>query len=271
VTDRPGPADASHMDVASYALGVLGDAESAWFEEHLATCEACARQLETFLPVVGLLPEVPIPAVDLPPRPVVLEDVRARHRGRAGERAARPDGRSVASRARAALRRPAVAASAAAVAAVAATAGVFGEFGEFGHDEILAASSAGAAPSAAVSPWSGLGGPDLEHGRRLVGTDPGTGVHAEVVLDAAAWGTKVSFALSRLPGPQNCRLVAVRRGGDEEVLSSWTVPPEGYGEAEQPHPLVLQAATALDRSDIVSLRVDAVGQGGAWPLVTVSG
>ena len=36
-------------------------------------------------------------------------------------------------------------------------------------------------------------------------------------------------------------------------------------------PLVLQAATALDRFDIVSLRVDAVGQGGAWPLVTVSG
>ena len=233
------------------------------------TCWACAAELETMVPVVGLLPEVPIPTVDLPPRPVVLDDVRARHRGRAGERAARPDGRSAASRARAALRRPAVAASAAAVAAVAVTAGVFGEFGEFGHDEIL--TSAGAAPSAAVSPWSGLQGPDLEHGRRLVGTDPGTGVHAEVVLDAAAWGTKVSFALSRLPGPQNCRLVAVRRGGDEEMLSSWTVPPEGYGEAGQPHPLVLQAATALDRSDIVSLRVDAVGQGGAWPLVTVSG
>jgi hypothetical protein len=32
---------------------------------------------------------------------------------------------------------------------------------------------------------------------------------------------------------------------------------------------VLQAATALNRADIVSLRVDAVGKGGTWPLVTV--
>ena len=67
MTDRPGPA-APHMDVASYALGVLGEAESSRFEEHLATCQDCAEQLEDFLPVVGLLPEVPLSSVDLPPR-----------------------------------------------------------------------------------------------------------------------------------------------------------------------------------------------------------
>jgi hypothetical protein len=159
-----------------------------------------------------------------------------------------------------------VAAAAAAVAAAAVTAGIFGEFA---YDEILTTTSAGAVPSAAVSPWNGLRGPDLEHGRRAEATDPGTGVWAEVVLDKAAWGTKVSFALSALPGPQDCRLVAVRRDGDEEVLSSWVVPAQGYGEPGQPRPLVLQAATALDPADIVGLRVDAVGHGATWPLVTV--
>jgi hypothetical protein len=154
------------------------------------------------------------------------------------------------------------------VAAAAVTAGVFGEFA---YNEIVTTTLAGAAPSAAVSPWSGLRGPDLQHGRRLAATDPGTGVHAEVVLDAAPWGTKVSFAVSQLPGPQNCRLVAVRRNGDEEVLSSWVVPREGYGEAAQPRALVLQAATALDGADIVGVRVDAVGRGATWPLVTVPG
>jgi hypothetical protein len=266
VTDGRAPA-APHLDLASYALGVLGDEETSRFEEHLATCEACGEQLESFLPVIGMLPEVPLSTVDLPPRVVALDDdMRARHRGRAGLRSQRAGVGALASSTRNALRRPVVAASAAAVAAAAVTAGVFSEFA---YDEIVTTSSAGAVPSAAVSPWSGLRGPDLENGRRLEATDPGTGVHAEMVLDTAAWGTKVSFALSRLPGPQNCRLVAVRQGGDEQVLSSWVVPPEGYGEPSQPRSLVLQAATALNRADIVSLRVDAVGQGATWPLVTV--
>jgi hypothetical protein len=65
VTDGPAPA-APHLDVASYALGVLGDAETSRFEEHLDTCPACVEQLESFLPVIGLLPGVPLSAVDLP-------------------------------------------------------------------------------------------------------------------------------------------------------------------------------------------------------------
>jgi hypothetical protein len=59
VVDRLGPGDGPHADVASYALGVLGEAESYRFEEHLAICETCAEQLESFLSVVAMLPEVP--------------------------------------------------------------------------------------------------------------------------------------------------------------------------------------------------------------------
>ena len=38
---------ADHMDVAAYALGVLDQQDTERFEEHLATCWACAAELET--------------------------------------------------------------------------------------------------------------------------------------------------------------------------------------------------------------------------------
>jgi hypothetical protein len=266
VTDRPGPGPTVHEEVASYAIGALDDAEATRFEEHLVTCEACARRLESFLPVVGLLPEVPLSTVDLSPRAVEPEEVRARHRRRVGLRTPPASVHGLASATRRHLRRPAVAAAAAAVAAVAVTAGLFGELA---YDQIVTTQTAAGVPERSA-PWDGLGGPDLEHGRHLSVRDAGTGVHADVVLDSAPWGTRVSFALSELAGPQTCRLVAVRRDGTTEVLSSWVVPPEGYGRTGQPRPLVLQAATALGRADITALRVEAVGGRGApRSLVTV--
>ncbi len=270
MTDRPGPGPAVHEEVAAYALGALDEAEATRFEAHLASCDACARRLEGFLPIVGLLPRVPLSTVDLPPRPIELdsEEVRARHRRRAGLRTPPASVHGLVAAARSGLRRPAVAAAAAAVAAVAVSAGVFGELA---YDEILTTSAA-KAPSASASvaaPWDGLGGPDLERGRRLTATDAATGVKADVVIDGAPWGTRVSFALSQLAGPQRCQLVAVRRDGSTEVLSSWVVPAQGYGRTEQPRPLVLQAATALDRADITALRVEALGRGAPRPLVTV--
>ena len=49
---------ADHMDVAAYALGVLDEQDTERFEEHLATCWACAAELETMVPVVGLLSDI---------------------------------------------------------------------------------------------------------------------------------------------------------------------------------------------------------------------
>lgn len=267
MTDRPGPGPAAHEDVASYAIGALGDVDAARFEQHLIGCDACARHLEGFLPVVALLHEVPPVHVDLPRSPdqADADEVRARHRHRARMVAPLAPVRGLVAATRVQLRRPLVAAAAAAVAAVAVSAGVFGGLAS---QEILTTSAAGARTPAS-SPWDGLHGPDLEHGRRLSATDAGTGVSADVVLDSAQWGTRVSFALSRLGGPRSCRLVAVRSDGSTEVLSSWVVPSQGYGQDGQSPPLVLQAATALRLADISALRVDDVGQGGAWPLLTV--
>jgi hypothetical protein len=106
--------------------------------------------------------------------------------------------------------------------------------------------------------------------RRLTDTDTTTGVHADVVLESKPWGTLVSFGVSDISGPRNCRLVAVRTDGKSEVLSSWTVPQQGYGKNTRPRELTLQAATATTRQDIAALQVQDVSpKGAAATLVTV--
>src|SRR5205085_260635 len=73
-------------EVASYALGLLDDADATAFEEHLATCDACAEDLESFLPVAALLPEVGLSPADLPPRPADVPDELADRRARRSTR-----------------------------------------------------------------------------------------------------------------------------------------------------------------------------------------
>ena len=47
-----------HIQVASYALGLLDAAEMSRFEDHLADCDECADQLEQMLPAVDMLADV---------------------------------------------------------------------------------------------------------------------------------------------------------------------------------------------------------------------
>jgi hypothetical protein len=47
-----------HIQVASYALGLLDAAEMSRFEDHLADCDECAEQLEQMLPAVDMLADV---------------------------------------------------------------------------------------------------------------------------------------------------------------------------------------------------------------------
>jgi len=273
VSAGPGQGAVPHHDVASYALGVLGEQEATHFETHLAACDACARELESFLPVVDLLSDVR-PTVDLPPRSAQPpgDDLGRRRARRSERRTPRPTAgarglpATVGRAAGSALRRPAVAAAVAAVVAAGVTAGVTGAFGTVREG----GRSAAAAGVTTSTPWDRLRGPDLATGQRLAASDPATGVHADLVLDSAPWGTRVTFAVSHVAGPQTCRLVAVRRDGGTEVLSTWLVPADGYGTSAQPQPLVLQAATALDRRDIARLRVESVAASGVHDLVAVS-
>ncbi|MFJ8429690.1 anti-sigma factor family protein [Kitasatospora sp. NPDC094019] len=195
---EPGPAPSVHLDVAAYALGVLDPIEHAAFEAHLAAgCPRCARQLAELTPVGTLLAEYAAdgdPADPVPePDPALLDRLVAQ----AG--AVRRRGRS---------RRLAlvVVACAAVLAGPAVTAAV------------VTADSPPAAVATAAA-------------HRFTGTDPATGAHAVVGVDAAPWGSRVTLELSGVPGPLTCDLVAVSGTGARQTVTTWSVPATGYTTA----------------------------------------
>ncbi|MFC0003984.1 anti-sigma factor family protein [Micromonospora siamensis] len=253
---------ADHMDVAAYALGVLDQQDTERFEEHLATCWACAAELETMVPVVGLLSgidgETMMALEQTATDPALLDRtlvaVRA-HRRRSRMRQ--------------------VLATAAAVVVVAGVTGV----------GVAALSDSTAPPQAlpTVQPTApddeptpgptrsgpGVGGPsEVPEVDPISRTDPATGVKADLWLESKEFGTAISFNLSRLPGPRTCRMVVVRKNDTTEVLSSWSVPGTGYGTNTNPQPLQLQASTSAARGDIARVQVESVDTNGvASPLV----
>jgi len=215
-----------HADVAAYALGVLDSGDADRFEEHLVSCEACAQELESLLPVVDLLGDVPAPHVPVP-----------------HERARRPASRSLLG----------LAAGLLLLAAVGGGSFVAGARWAEPDPAFTALPAPSATPATTASPAPG---------ERLVATDARTGVAADVRLESRPWGTRISFSVSKVEGPRTCSLIAVRRSGPAVVLSSWTVPPAGYGTRGQPRPLELEAATAVRREDITELKVQTVEDGG---------
>jgi hypothetical protein len=101
-------------------------------------------------------------------------------------------------------------------------------------------------------------------------TDKKTGAHVDANLVSRPWGTNVAFTVTKIRGPKECRLVAVRQNGETEVLSTWTVPDGGYGFKERPQPLSLETATSLVSDDITHLKVQELDDDGdPSTLVTV--
>ncbi|MFY1575179.1 anti-sigma factor family protein [Verrucosispora sp. WMMD703] len=250
-----------HMDVAAYALGVLDEQDMERFEEHLATCWACAAELETMVPVVGLLSDIDeesITALEQTHSDPVLLDrtlVALRtHRRRARFRQ---------------------------VLATAAAVVVFGGLTGVVFSNLTDSSTAPpfAGPTTApVGPPSdrpgnpsgpSVGGNEQE-GEQVDVTDPTTGVDATFWLISKDFGTKMDFSLSKLPGPRTCRLVVVREDGSTEVVSTWSVPDGGYGTNANPQLLALSAATSTKLDDIKHFEVQEIDSRGATDtLVTV--
>lgn len=255
----------SHRDVASYALGVLDERDAERFEEHLAGCTECVVELESLLPVVDMLAEVD--AGDL------LQVERADPDDALFDRVLAAVG---ADQRRARSRRLYGLAAGVVLLAMLTGLALFVGNRTAGPDLTTAdppgAGSTGPAPSGSSSGGlgPGIGGPDLPEGERFSATDRASGVHAELILASTPFGTQVSFALSKLSGPRICRLVVLRDTGPAEVISSWKVPPAGYGTTAQPKPLTLQAATATPRAEIDRLQVQVVEDSGATSeLVTI--
>ncbi|MET8307015.1 MULTISPECIES: zf-HC2 domain-containing protein [unclassified Micromonospora] len=253
-----------HMDVAAYALGVLDEQDTERFEEHLATCWACAAELETMVPVVGLLSDIDgetmMALEQTATDPALLDRTLV---------AVRADRRRTRFRQ---------------MLATAAAVVVLGGLTGFGFVSLTDSEPPGvlaeSTPSAPANdpptggPTGGPTGPGVggteEEGDQVDATDPTTGVQTTMFLVTRDYGTRINFNLRKLPGPRTCRLVVVRKNASTEVISTWSVPAGGYGTNTRPQGLELSASTSAPVGDIKQLQVQSVdGNGVASPLVTV--
>lgn len=244
-----------HFDVAAYALGVLDERDAARFEDHLIECPACAVELESFLQVADILADVDADAL------VAAEESR-----KDGLMLKKMIGTVKQERRRANSRRLYSLAAAVVVFAMLSIGALFagGQWFSDAPENPAAQRSGGPTQLDPLPPGdgAGVGGPDLT-GERVGGTDARTGVRLDAAMAAKDWGTQVQFLVSNIKGPLTCRLVAVRRDGGSEVLSTWTVGERGWGTAQQPEPLMLPAVTALPRAEIAHLQVQSVAADGS--------
>jgi hypothetical protein len=246
-----------HYDVASYALGVLDDHDAARFEDHLIECPRCAFELESFVQVADLLSDIDASAV------IAAEDSR-----RDGVVLTKMLGEVRHDRRRANSRRLYSLAAAVVIFAMLSIGALFAGGKWFTSDQKSPANATAQRGSSQLDPLPntqdgpGIGGPDLT-GQQYSGTDPRTGVHADVAMEKKDWGTQISFAISNIEGPKECRLLAVHTDGTTEPLVSWNVGEKGWGTAANPEPLLLQAVTATAREDIAHIQVQEVTTGGA--------
>jgi Putative zinc-finger len=250
-----------HFDVAAYALGVLDDRDATRFEDHLIECPTCAIELESMLPVVDILADVDADAL------VATEQSR-----RDGQVLTMMIGEVKKERRRSNSRRLYSLAAAVVVFVIISIGALFAG-GKLFAPNSGTTSAAGPTPTASstrgsaqldplpLSDGVGIGGPELT-GERFGGTDPRTGVSADVALEKKDWGTQVSFAVSSIKGPITCRLVAVHTDGSLETLTTWSVGERGWGTAANPDPLLLQAVTATPRDSIAHVQVQKVDPNG---------
>ncbi|MFD6752097.1 anti-sigma factor family protein [Micromonospora gifhornensis] len=250
-----------HMDVAAYALGVLDEQDMERFEEHLATCWACAAELESMVPVVGLLSDIDAESVtaleQTHTNPVLLDRTLVAMR----------------THRRKARFRQILATAAAVVVFGGITGVVFSNLADSGTPPPVAGPTTG--PVQVPNTGSGdpvgpgVGGTEQE-GKQVNVTDPTTGVTATFFLASKDFGTNIAFTLGRLPGPRECRLVVVREDASTEVISTWSVPQGGYGTNSNPQKLSLAAATSSTLDKVKHFEVQEVdGKGAGKPLVTV--
>lgn len=238
------PEGPEHDAAAAYVLGILDDAQASAFEAHLANCARCAAHLDEFAamePMLAMLSEAPAAVPGARPVPHVPERPAPRLLGGLMDEVAHKRHR------RTRRSRYLVAAAAALiiggpVAAFAVTAG----------DDRGGGSVAAGDPH----PTSPAEDAFFQHmTEKVSATDPTTRVGATVGMEEKAWGTHTVLELKNVKGPQKCSLIAVSRTGEEEVVTSWSVPRWGYGieSATNPaaqSPLYVHGGAAMDRKDI---------------------
>ncbi|CAM5668947.1 RNA polymerase subunit sigma [Streptomyces spiroverticillatus] len=228
-----------HDAVAAYSLGILDESEATAFEAHLAGCDYCAAQLDDFAgmePMLAALAEPPGPPRELtPPSPALLANLVGEVAVQRSQQARRK-------------RRGLYLVAAAAAVVIGGSSAV-----------VLAAADNGpgrlqAAPD--PHPTSPAEDAFFHHmEKKTQATDPVTKVTAVVGTEKKGWGTHTVLELKNVKGPLKCSLVAVSKKGEEEVVSSWSVPKWGYGIPDSPHkaaknPLYVHGGAAMDVNEI---------------------
>lgn len=248
----PGPTGSEgseHDAAAAYVLGILDDAQASDFEAHLAGCARCAAHLDEFAgmePMLAMLAEAPSAVPGARPVPHVPEKPAPRLLGGLMDEVARRRHR------RSRRSRYWVAAAAALI--------VGGPVAAFA---VTAGDDRGGGPVAVGEPHPTSPAEDafFEHmTEKVSATDPTTRVGATVGMEEKAWGTHTVLELKNVKGPQKCTLVAVSKTGEEEIVTSWSVPQWGYGieGATNPAakaPLYVHGGAAMDREDIARFEV----------------
>jgi len=240
VTGPAGCAE-SRTALGAYAVGALDPAETAAVRDHLVSCSDCRREYDELARLVALLSLVPSEQAEAGPP-------RGDQRGLA-ELLARVDRER---RHRSRSRRLLATAAAVVALALAVTGYLAG-----GRQHPTA--TVGAPPVAVTTAQT----------RTLDGTDPATGVRAEVTLRGVGWGSTVQLRLSHVSGPLTCSLVVVGNNGQRQVASTWAVPAGEYGgDGSTPSVLGVSGAVGLAPTEVARLEVvTASGQ----RLVSVQG
>jgi hypothetical protein len=235
--------------LASYALGVLDDMDSAELEIHLAECDGCADELADLLPTVGALATVDGEEFV---RTELVTNLELPRRGPIGGRRPRRLGKrlplSVAGRE---MQVPARVLVLTALVVVGLALVMIPYAAGPSRAELNGRTGA---PSATASAGPAHASSD---------TDPATGAHLELTITDRQRGSHLVMSLSHVQGPLHCRVVVFDTNGGTEVLSSLQVPEEGYGTPAHPAPLELSADSYLPRARISRVEVQVVDQNGA--------
>ncbi|MYW05402.1 hypothetical protein GT354_45450, partial [Streptomyces sp. SID3343] len=112
------------------------------------------------------------------------------------------------------------------------------------------------APAPSLAPVrtpSGTAGFDPAAGRTARGSDPRSGIGAEVRYAASEWGSNVDLTVSGIQPGTRCRLDVYGSRGRVETASSWVVPPAGYPAGEQ-----LRGTTGISVGEITGFSVKTV-------------
>ncbi|MEU9134429.1 zf-HC2 domain-containing protein [Streptomyces sp. NPDC048404] len=237
---QQGPGDNIHETVGAYALGILDDIEATAFEEHLASCEWCAQQLDELAgmePMLAALADLPASQGS----PAIAESLSARPSPRLAERLV-----DEVSARRAQKRRRGMYLVAAAAALIIG--------GPLTVMAVNGGSDTGTnMPQAHATSPAKAAFQDMTD--KSSATDPKTKVNAVVAIEPKDWGTHAVLQLKNVTGPEKCSLIAVGKNGERETVTSWSVPEWGYGtpnakteEAKQP--LYVHGGAAFEPNQI---------------------